>query len=215
MSDETEEVDDRELVPNDVLASGQLVCPSCGQYSEAVRGIVEGARPKQHDRSLCWTCGEVSIFDRTSLGYWTKRAPTDDERVVIDANDEIRTARAELAKAKRQGRGPSSIGHDAGGAPPPPAPLVVLPAEPVSWEDMRARHGFDAAALHRLEDWAATHVPDRRFGPGSIDLDCGGCETRVRLGPTGQRGIFAYGAKVLCPACVLLAQQVLDERDGS
>ncbi|RYZ32041.1 MAG: hypothetical protein EOP01_02080 [Propionibacteriaceae bacterium] len=155
----------------------------------------------------------MSIYERTSLGYWSLRAPTPEERAELDANESVRLARVEIADAKRHGRGPSSVGHEAGGAPPPGPPLVVVPAEPVDWEAFVERHGLDRGALHRLQEWTAANVPDRRIGPGSIELQCSACELPVRVGPTGQRAVFAVGAKVLCPACVHHLQRRMQEEE--
>jgi hypothetical protein len=202
--------DEREQVPNDVLASGQLTCPACGKPTEAVQAVEEGARPKVEDRTLCWTCGGVGIYHRTGLGYWSLRAPTADERAEIDVDEQVVEARRQLRSAKAQGRGPTSVGHFAGGLEEPPAPAVVIPAAPVDWEALRERHDLDRGTLSRLQDWSAVHV-DSRPGPGSVRLSCGICEAPLLLGPTAQSLIFKVGAKVLCPVCVHLLQQRLAE----
>jgi hypothetical protein len=206
---ETEEVDERELVPNDVLASGQLTCAACGKLTEAARAVDEGVLPKLHDRSLCWTCGAVSIYDRTSLGYWHLRAPDDDERVEIDANDSVRRARAELAAAKRQGRGPSSIGHSAGGAPPPPDPLVVLATEPVSWDDAAERHGLTPKTVRQLQAWVREQMGS---SAGSVQIPCGACDLPTHVPPQAQGALFSLRAKVLCAVCAVTLQQRLGEQ---
>lgn len=201
--------DERVLVPNDVLASGQLRCSGCGGATEAARSVEEDTRPREDDRSMCWECGVVSIFARTSLGYWQLRAPDPRERREIDADDAVRKARAALTAAKGAGRGPRSVGHDAGGRPAPEEQLVVVACEPVSWDAAAVRHDLTTGQVSELRRWVTRNIGDSVDDPGVVEIACATCDLATRVSPPAQMAVFNVQARVLCVVCVMVLKDRL------
>jgi hypothetical protein len=203
-----EEVDDREFVPNEVLASRQLGCPSCGYAPSAVQGFREDARPRFEDRTLCWSCGAIGIYTKTPLGHWTMRPPTQEERAELRANPEVRKARDQWKRAKLEGRGPGSIGYDAGGAPrPADRTLVILATEPKSWTEAAEKHGLIPTTVRQLQQWVRQQLGS---DVGSVELPCGACGLTTMVPPTAQQALFEFRAKVLCAVCAAVLHQKMN-----
>jgi hypothetical protein len=70
------------------------VCPACGEAHPLARSIHpdSGDRPGNGDVSLCFDCGEVSIFDDRKPGG--VRRPTRKEAKEIACNRDIQAALA-------------------------------------------------------------------------------------------------------------------------
>ena len=57
-------------------------------------GHAPGDRPSPGDVSLCWKCGGAAIFTDDGV-----RLPTPDEATELDADPDVRAARAAMAEA--------------------------------------------------------------------------------------------------------------------
>ena len=73
-------------------------CPFCRQRHDAVTTAIRDGEPVpvEGDVSICFTCGEFSVFDATGGA----RKPTRAEQRVIDADPRVRQARAAWHKVK-------------------------------------------------------------------------------------------------------------------
>lgn len=69
-----------------VLRTRRNPCPYCGRENNAVHEIHDGQKPPDEgDYSICWGCGEISIFERNL----ELRKATVPELVVALADPEI------------------------------------------------------------------------------------------------------------------------------
>lgn len=74
------------------------VCPWCSAANNAHEGATPDDQPTPGDRSVCWTCGHVSVFDR-SHGQLGLRRPTALEALENAADEDLQAALAARAKA--------------------------------------------------------------------------------------------------------------------
>ena len=65
-------------------------CPHCGHRTDRARSVFGDHAPSENDLSLCFECGEWSVFG-ADLAL---RAPTDDEFAMIGEETDCRRARA-------------------------------------------------------------------------------------------------------------------------
>lgn len=66
------------------------ICPHCGQRFECATALQQEGGPGPGDVSICWTCGELAMFD----DEMRLRAPTAEEAVILGNDADLQKARA-------------------------------------------------------------------------------------------------------------------------
>ena len=78
----------------------ETYCPHCGRCNDRHDRTDDGPGPQPENLSLCWGCGEISIF--TVFGL---RKPSDQERAEIMADPHVKR----VLGAMRESRSPEQV----------------------------------------------------------------------------------------------------------